>query len=83
MVNEFHTVDGTCSTLVPSGPGYAGISLSNQVCTVVGSEPGQASVNGLRYLSLSFGYSYSHLWRVSDISSVCHVSSTKCRISAS
>ncbi|KAF9555496.1 pleiotropic drug resistance ABC transporter [Agrocybe pediades] len=63
MVNEFHTLDGTCSTLVPSGPGYAGVSLANQVCTVVGSEPGRDTVQGERYVSLSFGYSYSHLWR--------------------
>ncbi|PPQ79035.1 hypothetical protein CVT25_002344 [Psilocybe cyanescens] len=63
IVNEFHTLDGICSTLVPSGPGYEGISLSNQVCTVVGSQPGEARVDGPVYLDLSFGYSYKHLWR--------------------
>lgn len=65
MVNEFHTINGICSTLVPSGPGYEGISLANQVCTVVGSLPGQDRVNGNRFVNLSFQYSFSHLWRVS------------------
>ena len=65
MVNEFHTLDGICSTLVPSGPGYEGISLANQVCTVVGSLPGQDEVNGNSFVNLSFEYHYSNLWKVS------------------
>jgi ATP-binding cassette, subfamily G (WHITE), member 2, SNQ2 len=64
MTNEFHTLDGVCSTLVPSGPGYEGISLNNQVCTVLGSEPGQATVSGSAYLALSFSYYFDNLWRV-------------------
>ncbi|KAF8816092.1 hypothetical protein BYT27DRAFT_7248614 [Phlegmacium glaucopus] len=63
MTNEFHTLNGVCSTLVPSGPGYEDISLANQVCTVVGSQPGQATVSGNSYLALSFDYHYSNLWR--------------------
>ena len=65
MVNEFHTLDGVCSTLVPSGPGYEAVSLANQVCTVLGSQAGQDRVNGNAYVNLSFEYSFSHLWRVS------------------
>ena len=57
MVNEFHTLDGSCATLIPQGTGYEGISINNQVCTTVGSASGQANVNGNRYLSLSFKYS--------------------------
>ena len=64
MTNEFHTLDGDCSTLVPSGSGYEGISLDNQVCTVLGSQPGQATVSGSAYLGLSFGYYFRNLWRV-------------------
>ena len=64
VVNEFHTLDGTCASLIPQGAGYEGISLDNQVCTTVGSVTGQAFVNGNAYVNLSFGYSYSHLWRV-------------------
>ncbi|KAF8965800.1 ABC-2 type transporter-domain-containing protein [Flammula alnicola] len=63
MTNEFHTLDGSCSSLVPSGPGYEGISLANQVCTVLGSQPGQATVEGSLYLALSFGYYQKNLWR--------------------
>ncbi|KAG2063871.1 ABC-2 type transporter, partial [Suillus decipiens] len=32
MMNEFHTLSGTCSTLVPQGPGYENVLLANQVC---------------------------------------------------
>ncbi|CCM02003.1 uncharacterized protein FIBRA_04077 [Fibroporia radiculosa] len=63
IVNQFHTINAQCASLIPSGPGYENVSITNQVCTTVGSEPGQATVNGLRYVELSFGYSYSHLWR--------------------
>ena len=64
MTNEFHTLNGVCSTLVPSGPGYEGISLANQVCTVLGSVSGQETVSGNSYLALSFSYFYRNLWRV-------------------
>ncbi|PPQ68464.1 hypothetical protein CVT24_005561 [Panaeolus cyanescens] len=66
MTNEFHTLNGICSSLVPSGPGYEGISLANQVCTVVGSVAGEARVNGGQYLILSYEYYYKHLWRASN-----------------
>jgi len=64
LVNEFHTLSAACATLVPSGPGYEGVSFANQVCTVVGSLPGLTHVSGDRFLELTFGYSHSHLWRV-------------------
>ncbi|KAL5487493.1 SNQ2_3 [Sanghuangporus weigelae] len=63
MSNEFHTLDGRCSQIVPTGPGYENVSLSNQVCTTVGSVPGQSTVDGNRYLEISYDYSHSHLWR--------------------
>ena len=63
LTNEFHTLQGTCSTLVPSGAGYEGITIQNQACPVVGAVPGQTFVNGNRYVNLSYGYSYSHVWR--------------------
>jgi ATP-binding cassette, subfamily G (WHITE), member 2, SNQ2 len=62
LVNEFHTLDGTCASLVPQGPGYENIGLANQVCTSVGSQPGQSTVNGNTFVELSYGYSYSNLW---------------------
>ncbi len=62
--NEFRTIDARCSTLVPQGPGYEGISVENQACMTVGSTPGSRTVSGLRYVRLVYEYSYSHLWRV-------------------
>ncbi|KAH0589276.1 hypothetical protein H2248_005039 [Termitomyces sp. 'cryptogamus'] len=62
LTNEFHTLNATCSTLVPSGPGYENVSLANQVCTIVGSVPGSEFVDGARYVLLSFSFSYSHTW---------------------
>jgi len=64
-MNEFHTLNGTCSTLIPQGPGYENVSLANQVCTTVGSLPGMTTVDGNRFANLSYGYLYSDLWKVS------------------
>ncbi|KAF5387203.1 hypothetical protein D9757_006886 [Collybiopsis confluens] len=63
LTNEFHTLDGSCASLVPSGSGYENVSLANQVCTTVGSVPGQATVNGNDFVQLAYTYSYSHVWR--------------------
>jgi ATP-binding cassette subfamily G (WHITE) protein 2 (SNQ2) len=63
-MNEFHSINATCSMLVPSGPGYENASLANQVCSTVGAQPGQNYVEGNLFANLSFGYYYSNLWRV-------------------
>ncbi|KAG6380437.1 hypothetical protein JVT61DRAFT_8576 [Boletus reticuloceps] len=63
LVNEFHTIDGFCGTLVPSGPLYDSFSDSNKACTTVGSQTGNPFVSGDRFVFLSYGYLYSHLWR--------------------
>ncbi|KAG2054926.1 pleiotropic drug resistance ABC transporter [Suillus hirtellus] len=63
LVNEFHTLHGFCSTLVPQGPGYENVSLANQVCTTVGSQPGDLLVDGNIYVGLTFNFQYGHLWR--------------------
>jgi ABC-type multidrug transport system permease subunit len=65
LTNEFHTLDGSCATLVPQGPAYAHVSLENQVCAAVGAQPGQTTVNGERFVELSYGYNYGNLWRSS------------------
>ncbi|KAG2049210.1 hypothetical protein BDR06DRAFT_975405 [Suillus hirtellus] len=62
MMNKFHTLNGTCSTLVPQGPGYENVSLANQVCTTVGAQPGMPTVNGNAFTYLSYDYKYSDLW---------------------
>jgi ATP-binding cassette, subfamily G (WHITE), member 2, SNQ2 len=63
IVNEFHTLQGTCSSLIPQGPGYENVTLDNQVCSAVGSIQGQEFVNGERFVELSYSYFYSNLWR--------------------
>lgn len=63
LTNEFRTLQGTCSTLIPSGAGYESASIQNQACPVVGAIPGQSHVDGNRYVSLSYEYSFSHTWR--------------------
>ncbi|KXN88770.1 Brefeldin A resistance protein [Leucoagaricus sp. SymC.cos] len=62
MANEFRTLEGSCSTLVPQGPGYENVTLANQVCTAVGSLPGQAFVDGQRFIKLSYGFDWSNTW---------------------
>ncbi|KAF5378810.1 hypothetical protein D9615_006999 [Tricholomella constricta] len=62
VANEFHTLNGKCSSLVPQGPGYEGVSLDNQVCATVGAIQGQDFVNGNRFIKLSYDYSYSNVW---------------------
>ncbi|KAG8216186.1 ABC-2 type transporter-domain-containing protein [Butyriboletus roseoflavus] len=63
IANEFHTINGFCGTLVPSGPLYGSFPDSNKACTTVGSQTGDPFVNGNNFVLLSYGYSYSHLWR--------------------
>ncbi|KAL0957046.1 hypothetical protein HGRIS_003145 [Hohenbuehelia grisea] len=61
--NEFRTLNGMCASLVPQGPGYENASLSNQACAAVGSIPGEAFVEGSRYLYISYGFYHRYLWR--------------------
>ncbi|KAJ6520879.1 pleiotropic drug resistance ABC transporter [Mycena vulgaris] len=62
VANEFHTLKGACSVLVPQGPGYETISLTNQVCATVGSTAGQNFVDGNSFIAASYGYSYANEW---------------------
>ncbi|KAH8110884.1 P-loop containing nucleoside triphosphate hydrolase protein [Phellopilus nigrolimitatus] len=62
MVNEFHSLDLSCSSFAPRGPGYEDVSLSHQICITVGSIPGRTNVDGNRYLELTYDYSYDNLW---------------------
>lgn len=64
MVNEFHgyaAVPCAAGSITPSGAGYG--TAANQVCAVTGSVPGVLTVSGPAYLSASYSYTYSHLWR--------------------
>lgn len=66
LSNEFRTLKGECTALVPQGLGYENITLENQVCTVVGAQAGQSFVDGNRFIELAYGFSYSNTWMVSD-----------------
>jgi ABC-type multidrug transport system permease subunit len=63
MVNEFRDLSYQCSPsdLVPSGAAYT--SIANQVCGVVGSQPGELSISGTSYLQAHYGFKRNHLWR--------------------
>ncbi|KAF5374285.1 hypothetical protein D9758_004542 [Tetrapyrgos nigripes] len=66
MSNEFHTLNATCSNLVPFGPGYSdnpNVSLANQACATLGKVPGQSTVDGNAYIDLSYQYKYVNSWR--------------------
>lgn len=63
LTNEFRKLNVPCVNLIPTGPGYAGISSANQVCTTAGSAPGQVIIDGSAYMLANFGYKWSHTWR--------------------
>lgn len=65
MVNEFKRTTFTCaeSNILPSGPGYPNGLGPNQICTVAGATPGSLNIPGMNYLTASFDYQVSHLWR--------------------
>lgn len=63
---------------MPSGPGYAGVARANQACPVAGYDTATGLVrrvltlfvyrkltahSGSAYLNLSYGYTYSNVWR--------------------
>lgn len=68
MSIEFHGRKAPCERLIPSGPGYENVSTQNQVCAVVGAEPGNPFVSGDHYIALSLDYSYDNVWRNLGIS---------------
>ncbi|KAK6455693.1 multidrug resistance protein [Scheffersomyces xylosifermentans] len=65
MVNEFHDREFTCSTFIPSGPGYLVDQIPNdsRVCSTVGATAGSNIVNGTDYIRESYQYFHSHKWR--------------------
>ena len=63
MATEFHGLDLNCSpgSIVPQGPGYQ--DTAYQSCAIAGSVPGSLKLSGDSYVSESFGFLYSHVWR--------------------
>lgn len=65
MINEFKRVTFDCNgpQILPSGPTYPAGLGDYQVCTVAGATPGLPVIPGIDYLTASFGYQESHLYR--------------------
>jgi ATP-binding cassette subfamily G (WHITE) protein 2 (SNQ2) len=61
--DEFYDRDLACapSQIVPNGPSYT--NPTYQGCAFTGAQVGSLSIPGSTYLSTSFNYSRSHLWR--------------------
>jgi ATP-binding cassette subfamily G (WHITE) protein 2 (SNQ2) len=62
MINEFRRLNFTCSdrSLIPNGLGYN--DINHQVCTLLGSVPGDPIVTGRSYLEKTFGYHINDQW---------------------
>jgi ATP-binding cassette subfamily G (WHITE) protein 2 (SNQ2) len=61
--SEFYNRDMDCAPAqtVPNGPGYD--NPAYQGCAFTGAELGSLTVPGSKYLSTSFSFTRSHLWR--------------------
>ena len=62
MANEFYNLKIECVPpyLVPQGPSA---TAEYQSCLILGSQPGQTTVNGADYIMTAFTYTRAHLWR--------------------
>ncbi|KAF2415856.1 ATP-binding cassette transporter ABC2 [Tothia fuscella] len=62
MINEFSRLNFTCEdhSLIPYGPGYN--DINHQVCTLLGSIPGNPVIEGRNYLRETFGYEPRDQW---------------------
>jgi ATP-binding cassette subfamily G (WHITE) protein 2 (SNQ2) len=62
MINEFRRLNFTCEdhSLIPYGPGYN--DINHQVCTLLGSVPGNPVIAGKSYLDKTFGYLPKDQW---------------------
>ncbi|CAG8417526.1 unnamed protein product [Penicillium salamii] len=63
LTNEFHDREFFCTELVPSGPGYENVPLSQQICQAQGAVAGMSTVSGQAFYETAYGYSNAHRWR--------------------
>ncbi|KAH6988170.1 ABC-2 type transporter-domain-containing protein [Ilyonectria sp. MPI-CAGE-AT-0026] len=63
MANEFSGRQFPCAQIVPAGPGYEVLPVDSTICSTVGALPGTTTVDGDRYLALSFEYYNKNKWR--------------------
>jgi ATP-binding cassette, subfamily G (WHITE), member 2, PDR len=63
MINEFKRISLKCidPSLVPYGPQYT--NINNQVCTLLGSIPGNPEVSGKDYIKAQFAFEVKDQWR--------------------
>ncbi|KAF5652248.1 ABC transporter [Fusarium sp. NRRL 25303] len=63
MMNEFKSLEMTCTadSLIPAGPQYT--DINHQVCTLAGSKAGTTLVSGSDYVAQGFSYHVGDLWR--------------------
>ncbi|KAF3941690.1 hypothetical protein ABW19_dt0210327 [Dactylella cylindrospora] len=63
MVNEFSGRQYTCSSYIPSGPGYENATGDSRVCAANSAVAGQEFVSGDDYINVSFAYYKENMWR--------------------
>lgn len=65
LANEFHALRLECSPqdVIPSGPAYDSYAATFKTCALPGSKPGSLTVLGDSYLSLTYDFSFDHVWR--------------------
>lgn len=63
LLNELHGRDFECAQFVPSGGSYDDVSLTNRICSAVGSEAGSSILSGTRFVLESYDYRIGHKWR--------------------
>ncbi|KAJ1898592.1 ATP-binding cassette transporter snq2 [Kickxella alabastrina] len=68
--NEYRDINFPCasSSLIPRGPG---IGIANQVCTIIGSNPGELRVRGRDYLERTYNIYVDDQWK-DFIAVVCY-----------
>ena len=63
MINEFSGQSYPCATYIPPAPDFGDGSRPNQICSTVGSVPGEQFVGGDAYINSTYQYYASNKWR--------------------
>jgi ATP-binding cassette, subfamily G (WHITE), member 2, PDR len=63
MVNEFDGRTYPCTQFIPNGLGYENATGLERICSTKGAVPGSSVVEGAAYLSSSFEYYRTNVWR--------------------
>lgn len=63
MINEFSGNRYRCSGYIPPAPQFGDGTSTHQICSAVGSVPGQQYVDGDAYINSAYQYYHAHKWR--------------------